>query len=373
MKNVFSITALFLVLTFGNPSQVKKQLPTGAIQAAQSGDTIALKKYLNDDSSLITATDTCGFTLLYISTAWYHVQASRLLLSLGADPYAVDNRGYSILFETMDASQYEMLKLFLDFGFNINYIDSTHENCAPLLCMAAKYSTSEMVSLLLQRGAKVNIRRFSDGNTPLHSCFSYTSSIKDRYHTITLLLDSGADPNAKNNDSQTPLFKAWDYEDTSVISLLVHHGADINAVDSLNGTPLIYAVLDRRIDVIKALIDNGADINLSSIPSSALSMAVGLGEFDIIKFLLENHAKVNKKSREGNTVLLRAVEKYYLNPRAYMADPDLLLQYKVEQKKIISLLLHYGADANASNNDGMTPLKFIQSKSDTEIVKLFKK
>ena len=73
----------------------------------------------------------------------------------------------------------------------------------------------ECVRLLVQAGANVNARDF-DGNTPLHQV--YLSDVEEE------LLRLGADVNARNKDGETPIFTNVD--DDSV-ALFIAHGADL--------------------------------------------------------------------------------------------------------------------------------------------------
>ncbi len=67
----------------------------------------------------------------------------------------------------------------------------------------------EIIQLLIKRKVKLDFQN-SDGNTPLHVAVGYDNitdpaTIKNRLDVINLLVRSGADPNHKNKQNQTPL------------------------------------------------------------------------------------------------------------------------------------------------------------------------
>jgi ankyrin repeat protein len=99
--------------------------------------------------------------------------------------------------------------------------------------------------------------------------------------------------------------------------------------------------LEKTKDLLKK---DGVQIN-------TLYSAVLRGQQDIIKLLLANGADINAKNKDGNTPLHET-------------------QAAVDAEAIINLLLDNGADINATNNQGNTLLNLFTNGSHIRFVKL---
>ena len=82
---------------------------------------------------------------------------------------------------------------------------------------------------------------------------------------VTLLLERGADINARNNNGWTPLHHAVRHNTSAMVTLLLERGADINARDAL-GTTVLHHIARQSDPATVApaaafLLDAGADIN----------------------------------------------------------------------------------------------------------------
>jgi ankyrin repeat protein len=77
----------------------------------------------------------------------------------------------------------------------------------------------------------------------------------------TLLLDQGADVNARDNFSNTPLHMAVHHPD--MVELLLARGAEVNARNAFGDTPLHLAVSDLR--VVELLLAAGADPRICNL------------------------------------------------------------------------------------------------------------
>jgi ankyrin repeat protein len=96
----------------------------------------------------------------------------------------------------------------------------------------------ETVRVLLERGADIEARD-SDNWTPLHVACAWGHLAVTR-----LLLDAGADMNVRDNDGHAPLNVACIFHNARIIRLLLERGVDVNIRDNWGKSPL-----DRAMDL----------------------------------------------------------------------------------------------------------------------------
>ena len=164
-----------------------------------------------------------------------------------------------------------------------------------------------------------------------------------------LLIEKGADVNAKDKDGWTPLMFALRYEQPSNAKLLIEKGANVNAKDKDGWTSLMHALYAGQPDNAKLLIEKGADVNAKNKDPgwTPLMFALRYEQPSNAKLLIEKGTDVNAKNKDGWTPLMLAL--------------------RYEQPSNAKLLIEKGADVNAKNKDGWTPLMFAEKYAQTEI------
>lgn len=149
-----------------------------------------------------------------------------------------------------------------------------------------------------------------------------------------LLLEHGADVNTYDHHGRTPLHKAAVAGHVPIARMLVKYGADVAAVDHAKLTPLHSAVrcMDRKdsVEMVELLLKSGAGkvVNVGDVDGSSALHWAALGESRvIIKMLLESGANVNAMDKCGRTPLDRAVK----NMEGVNGPPDQVLKYLMKE------------------------------------------
>lgn len=143
----------------------------------------------------------------------------------------------------------------IDINGMLNDTSLTYLHCALLT------QNKEIIALLLEQGAKVNVLRVY-GWTPLHHTVYQEPVDKE---LVQLLLKHGADVHARNVYGKTPLHLAASVGNREIIPLLLEHGAEIDAQDQNGMVPLQaafnYCSGPKKLKTIKTLLEHGASID----------------------------------------------------------------------------------------------------------------
>jgi ankyrin repeat protein len=229
------------------------------------------------------------------------------------------------------------------------------------LMYAAAFGSAEAVKLLLDKGANVNARN-SFNATALLWCAG--DPVKAR-----MLVEHNADVNAQSTQGRTPLMIAARRDgNSSIVSLLLAKGADPTATDKLGVTALHQAANAGDPSTIRLLLDKGADVNAMDVKGDTPLMgAAGFGSVAAVRLLLEKGARVNVARTKYAVVRHGQVALVGLTPLIHAAPYG--------SPELITLLIQAGADVNARDSRGMTPLMFAVASEtqSTEVVRILLK
>jgi len=149
------------------------------------------------------------------------------------------------------------LKKNLNEGFDI---DTLGEYASSPLHYACREGHIEMVKILVENGANVNIQNHYSTIYPIFDAITSVSNKKNSFSILQLLIKHGANIEKTDSFGNTLLYHAIEEENIILIKLLLQLGCDINHVSRHDkDSALHYACFQKNREIISLLIENGAD------------------------------------------------------------------------------------------------------------------
>lgn len=174
------------------------------------------------------------------------------------------------------------------------------------LIKAAAYGRTEIVKLLLEKGADVN-KHNEGGETPLHYAARH-----GHVKVMEILLDHGADPTKKGTGCGTPMQWAGRGGQIGSIKVLTRYGVSVNQPGTEGITALHEAVIHDHPDTVRFLLANGAEVDAwsESRCTPFFTASAGKGNIEIGRILLEHGADptVECRGRAISEEFLRSLQ-----------------------------------------------------------------
>ncbi|XP_066139655.1 protein phosphatase 1 regulatory subunit 12A isoform X4 [Euwallacea fornicatus] len=207
-----------------------------------------------------------------------------------------------------------------------------------------------------QKSRKV---KFSSGCVFLAAC-----AAGDKEEVLKLL-EKGADINTANVDGLTALHQACIDDNLDMVEFLVEHGADVNRGDNEGWTPLHATASCGLMYIAKYLIEKGGDVAaVNNDGELAIDIAEcqkmeGLLKSEIVKKGIDCDAARNDEER----AMLRDAQEWLATKSSLVNEPHqktgataLHVASAKGYVDVIKILLQCGADIDAQDVDGWSPL-----------------
>jgi len=171
-----------------------------------------------------------------------------------------------------------------------------------------------------------------------------------QYGRLQKLLANGANVNTRDFFGQTLLHKAVAAGDTKAVEILLSHNADVNLKNHGNQTALDIALDPERhinLDVIKLLLTSDANQN-QSISIHRVAQLQSNDQLPCAQLLVQYGADINATDEDGDNLL------------HYLAYTDF-------NSELVAFLFENQIDAEAKNTNGRTPLIQAVYANNTEL------
>ena len=277
IREMFSADPKLGVKTLPN---VQDSNSTDLWSAARTGNLQAIKRYIEEGGD-INALDN-GFRLSAMSWGALHGQTEivQFLIKNGADVNIKSGDGATPLHSAAFLGRIDVAKLLLENGADIKA--RNNDGATPVDVLSVDWETTAFVCSLIGIDIEeAEIAVMKKGRNEIAKLFGVDGVLGEagtfpaqrlseaaftgNIAAMKQVLADGADPNTKDPQSgSTLLATAALMGHTKVVALLLEHGADVNARSRDGGTALHAAAFLGRAETVKLLLEKGADAALKN-------------------------------------------------------------------------------------------------------------
>ena len=178
------------------------------------------------------------------------------LLKQGADVNATNDDGETTVLWAIEYGNLDVASLLLENGADVNATINDHTNngntaLIEVICVYGNMNDVESKVELLLRQPEIDVNRMNNEGVTALMC----ASSQGHTEIVRMLLEKGAKVNATDDDGNTALMDASRDGRADVVSLLLENGANLNATNDDGETALMIASANGRADVLSLLLE----------------------------------------------------------------------------------------------------------------------
>lgn len=367
MKNKIIATLAFFILGLGSIGAAAQENPL--FKAVADADAAAVAAAISAGAA-VNQLSPEGASPLYLAVIGQHYDIAKMLIDQGADVNAVNAKaiGATPLMIAASRQNLDITLLLLDNGADVDLVDVNND---PAINWAAYYGYTDMVEFLISRGASTNItghgtprqiaiRRGHQDLVELLSDYSPTddelallSAVEeDDLDAFEQALDNGSSPDSRDETGRPIIGMVARQGLSDFVQALIGAGADVDQPDDIGFTPLMEAAREGQVEAANLLLSAGADANHRSEPSALgffpMHVAALSDNQEMIELLLAFGADADPRDRNSMTPMMWALS---------------------ESKRAgIITLLENGADPYLETTSGYSSAQMITSMKDDELI-----
>ena len=354
------------------------------VQLAKRGTAETVEKWLRVNPKFISHVFD-GSTALHNAARSGNTQVVEVLVGYPGILNIKDGNGYTAIQLAAGSGHIDVVKALLRAGAETL---ETPTAMSPLR-LAADGEYAGIVQLLLRSG--VSHEGIPDGLSSSYERIGrrwdpafHAAAAKGYLAVVEVFLNEKVDPNLGGYHRQTPLHKAAGRGQDLVVEALLRAKADVTRKDADGNTPLHLAALGPHVNIVKRLLavnsEQGYVNMINNSKNTALQMAVAHRDWtrndvrsqaSVVQHLVNAKADILVRGYYwGETTLIAAAKiscevrllkilvEANVSVTAVDKSGDTALHHAVRSRELgnVQYLLDVGADVNAKNVEGSTPL-----------------
>lgn len=229
------------------------------------------------------------------------------------------------------------------------------------LILAALHNRLEFATILIERGAKIDISDHHYRRTPLHH-----ASVNGNLDIVQLLMSCGSNSfSVKDKCLMSPFELAMKFGNLEVIKYFSENFPSLRVLIENNSDLLFACVMNNNINVLKYFVDFGVKTRRNLLIES-----LSLGKEEIWKFLLKCSSKIYLEDQEeeeeeeplhlairsGQLATVKKLLKNENRNNSQFAKQSVFIAVEMEQEEILNLLLKKQFSPAGSCFMNLTPL-----------------
>ncbi|MCJ1390401.1 hypothetical protein MMC18_003260 [Xylographa bjoerkii] len=310
--------------------------------ACEQGNEVMVQVLLNNGAIMYARNDSraASRSAIHVAVVHSHIGVAELLLAAGADINDILDDGLTPMHKAARMNEAGMISFLLAKGALVDCCDKS--GWQPIHD-AAFDGHVEVVNVLLQAGGSAVVCD-QWGLQPIH-CAAFSGSVK----VVNILLQAGGSAVACDYMGRQPIHNAAISGSVKVVNILLQAGGSAVACDHQGRQPIHNAAFNGSVEVVNILLQAGGSAVACDYEGTQpiYQAAIG-GSVEMVNVLLQAGGSAVACDHQGG------------QPIHILADSGLEFFETVASKdcarKMVELLLSCGADIDAKNKDGKTPL-----------------
>jgi ankyrin repeat protein len=363
-------------------SEEQPGLDAALIEAAWRNDVPRARELIANGADVNAKDDTVQSAFL-IATSEGFLELLELTLDHGGDVASTDSFNGTGLIRAADRGHADVAGRLVQAGVEVDHVNNLGWTALHEAIILGDGSPRyvDTVRVLVAAGADVRLASRRDGVSPLDHAGSrghdeiatllratlaadqpaqrvanerlLTAAEEGDARATALALRAGADLEVRDDRGRTALLRAVTKDRLAVARVLVHLGADPDALDEQHDTPWLVTGVTGSVAMAEVLLPARPDLTIRNrFGGISIIPASERGHVDYVRRVVRTSIDVNHVNDLGWTALLEAV---------------ILGDGSRPYAEIVEILLDAGADPAIADRDGVTALQHAERRGYTAI------